>query len=377
MVIESFQTSLLSIPFKQAFKHASAERGQTQTLWVHAHGRSGAVGYGEGCPREYVTGETLQGAQHFTQLHQHDWLENIHSIPSLTQWVEVHQSDIDANPAAWTAVELSLLDLFGRELNCSVEMLLGMKPLAGTFHYTAVLGDAPADQFEKQLAGYLKAGFSSFKVKLSGQANDHAKVAALKAAGVAAQRVRADANNLWPDADSAIAHLQALDFPFFALEEPVHAGDIAGMRRLSDALGAKIILDESLLRSGQLSAFTEQPQQWIVNLRVSKMGGVLRSLQLARAAREHGLEIIVGAHVGETSILTRAALTVAHGSGKALLAQEGAFGTHLLAYDMCTPPLMFGGGGALDIDKLGIASRPGWGLSMSLDTQHSNSANQR
>ncbi len=376
MSIQSLQASVLSIPFKQAFKHASAERAQTQTLWVRARGNGGAVGYGEGCPREYVTGETLQGALHFAQLHQRDWLQNIHDVRSLALWAENHRSDIDANPAAWTAVELALLDLFARELSCSVETLLGMAPLTGTFHYTAVLGDAPPDQFEKQLAGYLTAGFSSFKVKLSGQASDHAKVTALKARGVAAQRVRADANNLWPDADCAIAHLRSLNYPFFALEEPVRAGDIAGMQRLGNTLGAKIVLDESLLRSGQLSTFAEQPQQWIVNLRISKMGGMLRSRQLAQAAQDCGLQIIVGAHVGETSVLTRAALTVAYSAGQALLAQEGAFGTHLLVYDICTPPLMFGGGGRLDIDALGIASRPGWGLSMSLDAHYPESLAQ-
>jgi L-alanine-DL-glutamate epimerase-like enolase superfamily enzyme len=367
MALESLQSSVLAIPFKQAFKHASAERAQTQTLWVSARGRNGAIGYGEGCPRDYVTGETLQGALNFTELHRAEWIETIHDMQSLMQWVEGHPADIDANPAAWAAVELALLDCFGQEENCPVEALLGLEPLAGKFQYTAVLGDAPLQQFEKQLADYLQAGFRSFKIKLSGHATDHAKVAALKAKGVPPRQVRADANNLWRDVEMAIAHLQSLDFPFFALEEPVQAGDIPSMRRLSKTLGTKIILDESLLRSEQLPTFSEQPQQPVVNLRVSKMGGVLRSLQFAQSARACGLQIIVGAHVGETSVLTRAALTVAHSTAQVLLAQEGAFGTHLLAHDVCEPPLMFGSGGVLDTDPLGFASRPGWGLSMALD----------
>ena len=73
--------------------------------------------------------------------------------------------------------------------------------------------------------------------------------------------------------------------------------------------------------------------------------------------------MIVGAHVGETGILTRAALTLAHGAGDALIAQEGAFGAHLLSRDLCEPPLMFGDGGVLTVeDALDHPAAPGFGL---------------
>ena len=43
-----------------AFSHASARRAETDNIIVVVRGESGLVGYGEGCPREYVTGETSQ-----------------------------------------------------------------------------------------------------------------------------------------------------------------------------------------------------------------------------------------------------------------------------------------------------------------------------
>jgi L-alanine-DL-glutamate epimerase-like enolase superfamily enzyme len=98
-----------------------------------------------------------------------------------------------------------------------------------------------------------------------------------------------------------------------------------------------------------------------VNLRVSKMGGVLRALELLQALRERGIPVIVGAHVGESSVLTRAALTVAAAAGEHLLAQEGAFGTHLLQHDVADPPLMFGPGGVLSVVSAGLEGS-GWGL---------------
>ena len=299
MMLESLQACALSIPFNTAFKHASAEREETQTLWVEARGHDGMLGYGEGCPREYVTGESLASAQTFIATHQRDWLDTIRDVDALIGWVAQHATEIDANPAAWAAVELALLDLLGKMQGCSVEALLGVPELSGRFRYTAVLGDAAPRQFEAQRARYLQAGFGDFKIKLSGdRERDMDKVASLSGAGIAAQSVRVDANNLWRDADTVIAYLRALDFGFLAIEEPLQAGDVAGMRRISAALDTKIILDESLLRVEQLDQFCDSPERWIVNVRISKMGGLLRSLHLARKAGEHGLRVIVGAHVG-------------------------------------------------------------------------------
>jgi L-alanine-DL-glutamate epimerase-like enolase superfamily enzyme len=92
------------------------------------------------------------------------------------------------------------------------------------------------------------------------------------------------------------------------------------------------------------------------------MGGLLRSLHVIKAAEARGVGVIVGAQVGETSLLTRAALTVAQAAGDNLVAQEGAFGTFLLDYDVCDPPLMFGEGGVLDAAVHPMLTRPGLGV---------------
>jgi L-alanine-DL-glutamate epimerase-like enolase superfamily enzyme len=63
----------------------------------------------------------------------------------------------------------------------------------------------------------------------------------------ASSSVRADANNLWSDAAHAIDHLSALNFSFAAVEEPLGAGDYAGMARSAHARCCAIIVDESVL----------------------------------------------------------------------------------------------------------------------------------
>ncbi len=84
--------------------------------------------------------------------------------------------------------------------------------------------------------------------------------------------------------------------------------------------------------------------------------------QLVQRAAGLGLGVIVGAQVGETSILTRAGLTVMHAARPNLVASEGAFGTHLLKRDLTSESLMFGDDGAIIAERESVGAAPGLGL---------------
>lgn len=353
----------LRIPFKRSFKHAAAERSVTQSIWVEAESPAGLRGFGEGCPREYVTGESIESALTFFRAIE-DEVAPLVGLDELRNWAVANGARIDANPAAWCAVELALLDLLGKENSQPVEALLSLPSIAGPFQYTAVLGAEPIAKFEEQLGRCLQIGFRDFKVKLSGdRADDRPRIAALTAKAGAVASLRLDANNLWSDANTAIEYLRNLDGSFFALEEPLAVADYSGLRRVAESSNVKIILDESFLRQEQFECLRPFPGPWIINLRISKMGGLLRSLAIAEQAARVNLPIIIGCQVGETSLLTRAALTVAQAAkGKGLMAQEGAFGTHLLANDIVDRPLMFGAEGSLDVSPYRFPQSTGFGL---------------
>ena len=354
----------LEIPFRQRFKHAAAERSTTGSIWVEAANEAGLRGFGEGCPRRYVTGETIDSAITFFASVREE-MSALDGLESLKAWIATNTARIDANPSAWCAVELALLDLLAREHRQSVEQLLSLPPLRGPFQYTAVLDSGDQKSFERQLARYSEIGFRDFKLKLSGEREaDQARLSALSAAGPAIVSLRLDANNLWPDADVALGYLATLHHRAFALEEPIAAGDYLGLVTIADSARIKIILDESFLRLEQFDALPLASDRWIINLRISKMGGVLRSLAIAARAAELKIPIIIGCQVGETSLLTRAALTVAQSVPRPfLIGQEGAFGTLLLEQDIIAPPLMFGVGGQLELSAHDFPHALGFGLS--------------
>ena len=348
MRLTELELETVAIPFRHPFEHASAVRQRTSGVWIRARSATGRVGYGEGCPRPYVTGEDVASATAFFERHRPSLLAKVSDLESLRRWMQWAESDIDDNPAAWCAVELALLDLMSRERGCSVEMQLGLPELEGPFRYSAVLGAGDAGRFANHLARYLELGLADFKVKLSGVLEqDRRRLADLHRCAPPGARVRLDANNLWRSPPEAAEYLAALEQRFFAVEEPLEAGDLSGLCELTRLRPELIVLDESLLRRDRVEELGARRKSFILNLRISKMGGLMRSLGVLDAARSCGLGVIVGAHVGETSLLTRAALAVASGARDVLVAQEGAFGTLLLEYDPFAPSLVFGRQGIL------------------------------
>ncbi|MBK8570282.1 MAG: hypothetical protein IPN81_10100 [Nitrosomonadales bacterium] len=115
MKIERLKAISLEIPFKTNFKHASADRAKTASIWIEACSNHGAlIGYGEGCPREYVTGENLKSALDWINRHTSSIVKDITNLKSLKAWVVKQEQVIDKDPAAWCAIELALLDLLGK-----------------------------------------------------------------------------------------------------------------------------------------------------------------------------------------------------------------------------------------------------------------------
>jgi L-alanine-DL-glutamate epimerase-like enolase superfamily enzyme/pimeloyl-ACP methyl ester carboxylesterase len=348
--------SELRVPLKMTFRHASAARTHGESLWVEAS-RDGHRGYGEGCPRSYVTGETRASCKKWLG----EWAPAIQAecvgLEALRRWEAEHTAVIDGSPSVWCAVETALLDLLARESNQSVEALLGLTPPGGPHQYSAVLGNDEAWKTRFLIDQYCILGLTDFKVKLGGDlALDRQKfesIAELTAwHGVTGHRVRADANNLWSEApEEALDYLRALG-PLFGIEEPVKPRDAVRHSQIAVALGAPIILDESLCTMADLERYDGLPGEFMANLKVSRVGGVLRGLRMIEALRARKWPVIIGAHVGETSVLTRAAMLVAAAAGDLLVAQEGAFGSRLIEREPVSPSLRWGRGGLLDLRRV-------------------------
>jgi len=347
----------LRVHLKTKFRHAGADRTDGESIWVRA-GRNEIFGYGEGCPRSYVAGDDLDSSLAMIRERFVSGDQIFTSFDDMVGFAQNNKDLIDHFPSAWCALEMALLDLFARERNQSVESFLGLGSVERKGRYSAVLGDDRTWRYTYLTDQYMIRGMTDFKVKVNGKLEKDQKkldiIAHLAADhGLGKLRIRLDANNLWAGrADEAITHITALKGDFFAVEEPVGAGDVEGMSLVSTETGLAIILDESLLTMENLDRFNGVQGNYIVNVKISRVGGLMRALALIEALKKRGMKIIVSCHVGETSLLTRAALIAAAAAGDHLIALEGAFGDYLVEWEPVKPMLRFGHRGSLDLDSV-------------------------
>jgi L-alanine-DL-glutamate epimerase-like enolase superfamily enzyme/pimeloyl-ACP methyl ester carboxylesterase len=345
----------LRLKLKTIIRHAAATRNEGESIWVQAK-RNENMGYGEGCPRIYVAGDELDASIAWIKNNLSSGKVNIETLEDLKQWAERNEKEIDNYPSAWCAVEMAVLDLLSRERGCTVEKLLGLDDGKLCGRYTAVLGDDKKWKYTTLVDKYLIRGFSDFKIKLSGNLErDIEKLDILEELSVqhcaGPIRVRLDANNLWKDrCDEAIKYIMTLgNGRAFAMEEPVGARNAEDISKFSTATGLPVILDESLCTLADLSLYRNIEGEFIADIKVSRVGGLIRTLKMIEELKKMGWPVIIGCHVGETSLLTRAALVASSAAGESLIAHEGAFGDYLVEREPAKPMLKFGRQGLLDL----------------------------
>lgn len=359
MQISSIEAYSIEIPFRGSFTHASKSRATTESVLVRIQSKSGGVGLGESCPRSYVTGENVDSCIDFIQKISSQ-LRGISSIDDLRSWVASQEDLIVRAPAAWCALEIAILDLMAREEGVSVEALLDVETTKTQFNYTAVVGVMSCEAFRKLVDQYRALKLNQWKVKLSGTFEVDLINLSYLHSFYPREQIRLDANNIWASEDEARNYLERLPRCYWALEEPLKAGMIAEMFELSGLLNTKTILDESFSSIRDIRSYLAEPD-WLPNIRVSKCGGIIRSLSILKELQE--VPFILGCQVGETSLLTRAALVVARAGRHTLVSQEGAFGTLLLQQEIVEPVLNFSTNGILSIEQtpsgLGLALQGG------------------
>ncbi len=355
----------LEIPFTGSGTHAVAGRPASNPIVVRVRDAGGVAGYGEALPRPGVLGEDAA-----------DTVERLRSVlaPQALQsgyasgpavgeeirsaearWSRARRPDDTATAwnAAQCALELAIFDWAFKRYGASLSELL--IPARRDVVYTGVID---ADEPEAAaLVGkrFADAGLGRVKVRV-GDRDDVARLDAVRGAVGPDVAVRIDANGAW-SADEAIRALAELQpFGIEAVEQPVAASDIEGMRRVREETGMRIVADESLVRIKDAQTLLKANACDVFNIGVSKCGGLITSRRLALAAREAGLGIQIGAQVGETSILAAAGRRLAAHLPD-LESLEGAFGPDMLAEDIAREPVAFGYAGQAALlvgDGLGI-----------------------
>jgi muconate cycloisomerase len=178
--------------------------------------------------------------------------------------------------------------------------------------------------------------------------------------------IRVDANTAWDihAAQEQIIALTAAGIRYF--EQPLSNGEPEQWLRLRAGIPAEaqIYVDESVVSLADARRLADMQAVQGFNLKISKHGGLLPSLEIYNIAKQHGLFCQLGCHVGETSLLSAAGRTLALLCGD-LRACEGSFGLLLMEADLTAKPVQIGYQGLGSLGALSGAF--GWGVAVDLE----------
>lgn len=374
MRIVEFRAFHVRIPLKKTVRHASHARRETDSIVVCCRLEDGTEGWGEGLPRPYVTGDTMESI--WEQLHRTDLSRSFGDpIESLDDAVErcraFQLADLPGDHrdsfghSLRCAVELSVLDAVcraeDRPLSDVTHLLPEAADVAGRserVQYSAAL--TAASPFRERMNAWLfrMYGFRQLKVKVGvdGQ-DDAATLRRVRRFAGPSMDLRIDANEAWTAANLESKLAPLAEIGITAVEQPLphdHVEDLAAVR---PRLPVPVMLDESLCSLGDAERAIDRGLCDLFNIRLSKCGGFINSLLIAARAVEAGLGFQLGCQVGETGILSAAGRHFAC-SVAGLRYLEGSFDRHLVRERLTQEDLTFGRGGfasALNEPGLGVA----------------------
>lgn len=246
---------------------------------------------------------------------------------------------VRGNPAARGAVEMAALDLLGRRLGVPAVQLLGgpcrqIVPVAWTLSTGSAASDI--EEGERALA---ERGHRRFKLKFGREtaATDVARAAAIIEAFQGRATVIGDVNQAWDEVTAARLLPALQEVGLEAIEQPLPAGDMAGIARLRAGLGMDVIADEAVI--GPASAFRIAAGNGasILALKPNRDGGPTATRRVAAIAAAAGLGLYGGTML-ETSLGTAACAHVYAAVPELRLGSE-LFGPLRLSEDIVADPI--------------------------------------
>jgi len=242
----------------------------------------GVVGIGEGSPVDYH-GETTEA---MLSEAERDVPALLGDDPFALEAVMRRLRSEGLMGGTRMAVDGALHDWIGKRLGQPTWRLLGLEPVSPPTSFTIGIDtvEGTADKVRRA------QGYRVLKVKVGGAA-DLERLEAVRAGfdGL----IRIDGNEGW-DIDIARAitpDLIRLGVEF--VEQPFHRDDLDAYRAYR-ALERRlpVILDESCQDASDVPLAAEVADG--VNIKIAKTGGIRGGFSLARAARAHGLAVMIG-----------------------------------------------------------------------------------
>jgi len=343
------------IPYAAAFTTAHGSESARAGAIIRVTSAGGLVGLGEASPLPAFRGGTLVDALAIIadlapQMVGHDLGRAIELIDRLD----------DTAPGASAVAcgfDTAIHDLRARAAGVPLARLLDPQAAAAV-PVNATIGATEIAAAELAAGRAAQAGIKCVKLKVGvagTQPAELARIAAVRAALAPGVRLRLDANAAWdvPQAIDIIRAAGRYDLEF--VEQPVAAGDLAGMARVRASVGTPIAADESIRGPEQARRVIAASAADVLIVKPMMAGGLRRGREIIALAAAAGLQSLVTTTI-DSGVGVAAALHLAATLPMPSLACGLATGA-LLAADLLPQPIQVRNGAIQLSDEPGLGVR--------------------
>jgi L-alanine-DL-glutamate epimerase-like enolase superfamily enzyme len=254
----------------------------------------GQVGYGEAPPTAVITGDTLGSIACAVKDFIRPALVGM-DVEDLDAVMAKLQGCMVKNTSAKAAVDMAVLDLWGKRWGAPLYQLLG--GARRCFQTDITISVNSIDQMVSDSLDAVRRGYRTLKIKVGKEGvQDVARIAAIRKAVGPEVLLRVDANQGW-DARQAVAIISAMEdqgLDIELVEQPVKAHDLEGMRYITQRVQTPILADESVFSPADAITIIQSGAADLINIKLMKTGGIWPALKICDIAELYGVECMIG-----------------------------------------------------------------------------------
>ena len=219
-------------------------------------------------------------------------------VDDLAAITELLDATLAGNASVKAGIDMALHDLLARRLGVPVHLLLG-GALRSRIPQARILAIKSPAEMGAQAALRVAEGFMQLKLKLSGDTSlDVQRIAAVREAAGPDAVLTLDPNQSYSAKQMMSAFTRMERHGIALIEQPVPAADWAGLALLTRSLPCAIEADESAQTVHDVFRLVSERMVDIVNLKITKLGGIRRFVEALRICEAGGVGCRVGAAFG-------------------------------------------------------------------------------
>jgi o-succinylbenzoate synthase len=219
------------------------------------------------------------------------------------------------NTGAKASVDMAVYDLLAKKYGAPLYKILG--GFRNEIKTDLTVSVNTAEEMVRDSMAAVRSGYDILKIKAGkSPEKDIENIRAIRKAVGKDIRLRIDANQGWQPKQAVriIRRLEDMALNIELVEQPVYAGDLAGMKFVTRNVLTPILADESVFSAKDALKIIRERAADMINIKLMKTGGIYNALKILSLAETYQVECMMGSMLeGHVSAGAAAHLACAKG----------------------------------------------------------------